>query len=402
MTSYFDKVVKSFQDRFNHSPKLAAYAPGRVEVLGNHTDYNEGFVLSAAIDKGTYFLLSGREDKQVIVVSGNKKEEVTGDIDAFRKEGVSGNVVKDPKTWFNYIKGVLVQIIAKVPEAKASLLKGFEVFFEGDLPLGLGLSSSAALEISCGLVFSSYFDVKLTKHELAKIAQRSEHVYVGVKCGLLDQISSLYGEEARLVKTDFRSLEVETVPLGRDFVLLICDTKAHHSLVDSEYNERRENCEKSSAFFAKHLNHAVSHLRDVSTQELDTWEPQMDKTAAKRARHVIGENERVLKAKEFLQKGDFKQFGQLMFQSHDSSRFNFENSCPELDAMVESAHQISQGVYGARLSGGGFGGSVVVLVDRQHLDSVINQLSAKYLQKTGKTCDFYTILPSGGATLLLQ
>jgi len=399
-SSAFNNHLKTFQTKFQSKCSIAAYAPGRVEILGNHTDYNEGFVLSVAIDKGTYFLLGPRDDNVVHIISGNKKEEIKSEIKLLYEEGKKKEVVKETKhIWFNYIKGVLVQILALVDENQFSSLKGFNAFFQGDLPLGLGLSSSAALEICSGLVFSNFFKVNLSKHDLAKIGQRSEHTYVGVKCGLLDQISSLYGAENCLVKIDFRSLEVENVPLGNDIAFLICDTKVHHSLVDSEYNEKRENCEKASIFFSKHLNHPVTHLRDVSMTELDQFESSMEKTPAKRARHIIGENERVLQAKKYLEEGNLEAFGKLMFQSHESSRVHFENSCPELDSIVECTKSIPH-VYGARLSGGGFGGSAVALVQKQHTQAVIDTLAQKYQEKTGKECGIYLVLPSKGATLL--
>jgi len=275
----------------------------------------------------------------------------------------------------------------------------FNALFIGDLPLGAGLSSSAALEVSSVLAFAKLYNTDLTKPELAKIAQSSEHNYVGVKCGLLDQISSLYGKESHLVMSDFRSLDVATVPIDPKASLLIFNTHVHHNLVTSEYNERRESCEAASKAFASLLPHKVTHLRDVNWSQWEEHNSKMDARFAKRSAHVIGESERVLKGKELLTNGKLKEFGQLMFESHNSSINNFENSCSELDTLVEIAKSNSN-VLGARLSGGGFGGSAVFLVEVQNGESVTKYVLEEYKKRTGKEVDALTVVPSAGATLL--
>jgi len=398
-----DSLTQKFISRFGSEPSIISHAPGRVEVLGNHTDYNEGLVLSAAIDKGTYFLISPTSGSTITIVSSNYSEEITFSIEevvieAQKDKAGTPELKKVDKMWANYIKGVLIGILEN-----STFLNGgataFNALFAGDLPLGAGLSSSAALEISSALAFSRLYNVNVSNHDLAKIAQRSEHTYVGVKCGLLDQFSSLYGKEAQLVMSDFRSLDVETVPLGKEACFLIFNTHVHHNLVTSEYNERRESCEAASKFFTEKLSHKVTHLRDVNWKEWEEWNDKMDKRFAKRAAHVIGENERVLQGRELLNKGQLVEFGKLMFQSHESSINNFENSCEELNVIVDIAKNTPE-VLGARLSGGGFGGSAVVLVHQKDIEKVKEHVVKSYHEKLGKQCDSAVIVPSSGARII--
>jgi galactokinase len=269
----------------------------------------------------------------------------------------------------------------------------------GDIPLGAGLSSSAALETASALALCSLYSLPVDRMALAKIGQQAEHVYAGVKCGLLDLISSLFGRRGRGVMTDFRSLEVDTVPLGEDVCFLMCNTNVKHRLVESAYNERRAACEHAAAYFAANLKHPVKALRDVSMAELDEGATGLDPVAARRAAHVIGENERVQAGRKLLAAGDLPAFGKLMFASHESSRCKFENSCRELDVLVDAARGMSS-VLGARLSGGGFGGSVVVLVHPRDAAVIGKSLSAVFQKSVGRVCDVRVVIPSDGAMVL--
>ena len=380
------QLIVEFGKRFGRPPAAVAYAPGRVEVLGNHTDYNEGFVLSAAINFGTFFAAAPAAGDACRLVAGDLMEEVTFPVAAPEPSPSS--------SWANYVKGVFAKLAAT-----GRVRSGFHGMFLGNVPLGAGLSSSAALEITSGLALCALYGIRLPKLKLARIGQAAEHEYAGVKCGLLDQITSLFGRKDALVLTDFRSLKTETVPLGRDACFLICNTRARHSLVDSEYNERRTRCEEASRFFAGALPHPVSHLRDVSMAEWRELSPRMDPVAARRAAHVIGEDERVLQGRECLDRRDLRGFGRLMFESHESSRRNFENSCPELDVLVGAAREIPE-VLGARLSGGGFGGSAVVLIHPGDAESVGRRLQAAYEAALGHPCEVMTIQPSPGARVI--
>jgi galactokinase len=369
--------------RFGRTPSVTAFAPGRIEVLGNHTDYNEGLVLSAATDMGVAFCASLALEPRGTVQALDVHEEATLPIP-----------LPAPATvplWARYVLGV-----AAVLEARGLKLGGFEASFSGDLPLGAGLSSSAALEVSTALALSGLFGLTLPPLELAKACQEAENRYTGARCGLLDQVSSLFGREHALVLSDFRDLSISTAPMPAEACFLVADTGVKHSLVEGEYNERRACCEEAARFFAGRLPHPVRALRDVSLAEWTEFAPGLPDAAARRARHVIGENERVRRGADLLARGDLRAFGRLMFESHESSRTQFENSCPELDAIVETAHTIPA-VYGARLSGGGFGGSALLLVPQAQADSVAKAVSAAYADRYGRPCACRVIRPSAGA-----
>jgi len=357
-----------------------------VEVLGNHTDYNEGFVLSAAIDLGTFFLAAPAPDGACRVLAADVDEEAVFQV---RTPGTSAE-----HPWSNYVRGVLAGLAQR---AQPSC--GFLGMLLGNIPLGAGLSSSAALEMSAGLALAALYGIPLAPPDLARIGQAAEHAYAGVKCGLLDQITSLFGRENALVQTDFRSLDVVNVPFGSDACFLMCDTHAKHRLVDSEYNLRRSQCEAAVAFFADRLPRPVRALRDVTRADWDRHASGLDPVTAHRALHIIGENERVRHGAERLKAGDLAGFGRLMFRSHESSRRYFENSCPELDFLVEQAARMP-GVLGARLSGGGFGGSAVVLLHPRDVDHARAALASAYRSEFGRACDVRPILPSAGATLV--
>jgi len=372
---------EKFRRDYRCEPGVIAYAPGRVEVLGNHTDYNEGLVLSAAIDVGTFFACGPRRDGTFRLTAADVDETV--EFLAAAPEASRAH------PWANYVKGVL-----------AGLAHGCDAMFLGDIPLGSGLSSSAALEICAGLALARLYGIAVDPLDMARIGQAAEHRFAGVKCGLMDQISSLFGRNGTLVETDFRSLAVRNVPLGRDVCLLICNTHARHALVDGEYNRRREACEFSARYFATVLPHPVRALRDVSRQEWEAYRGGLSALMARRAIHPIGENERVMQGARLLAHNDLAGFGRLMYESHESSRTCFENSCPELDLLVEAARPIP-GVLGARLSGGGFGGSVVVLTQCHAAAAAGAALAEAYGRAFGKPCDARILTPSDGAHVVM-
>jgi galactokinase len=374
-----------FASYYGEHPDVCAYAPGRVEILGNHTDYNEGFVLSAAINMGTYFMAAAVPGNTCRIVAGDLMEEVTFPLD-------DASPSREHQ-WANYPVGV-----ASGLAMQAHAGSGFNGMFLSSVPLASGLSSSAALEISTGLALSRLYGISIDPLRMAKIAQAAEHVFAGVRCGLLDQISSLFGRRNALVHTDFRSLEVSTVPVDRNARFLVCNTGVKHTLVESEYNERRACCEAAADFFADALDRAVVALRDVSWAEWMMLSGKMKPVVAKRAAHVIGENARVVKGRQFLADGQIEEFGRLMFESHESSRTYFENSCPELDLIVDTAHNL-RGVCGARLSGGGFGGSAVVLAAGD-TEGIAAEISDKYGCVFGTPCQVRTITASDGARII--
>ena len=386
----YEKVVAEFAAKFGEKPAKVAYAPGRIEVLGNHTDYNEGYVFSAAIDKGTFFAASPAKDGKVTLVALDLNETYECDISAVQP-------LKNGATWANYVLGTFNFLFdGKPAEAKT----GFMAVFGGNIPLGAGLSSSAALEVATALSLCAIYGIEKDRTTLAKICQKAENLFAGCPCGLLDQASSIYGKAGALVKSDFRTCAFENVSLGKGVAFMMVKSNAKHALVDGAYASRRQACEDAAKYFAGVLKKGgVTHLRDVTMAEWVLYRGGLSETTAKRAVHPIGEDERVLQGAALLDKGDLKGFGALMYDSHESSRNWFENSCEELDAIVDAAKAIPE-VYGARLSGGGFGGSCCLLVDPAAADAIAAKITKEYKAKFGDEPTCSVIQPSDGAHLV--
>ena len=384
----YDELVAKFEKMYGKKPEIVAYAPGRIEVLGNHTDYNEGYVFSAAIDKGTFFAVSPTAD--------DRCELTAGDFMETAKFTTSTVAPAKEMTWQNYVTGTFNWLFDGNP---AAAKHGWKGMFLGNIPLGAGLSSSAALEMCTVLALSKLYGIEKDKTTLAKIGQKAEHTFAGCPCGLLDQASSMYGKAGALVKSDFRTNEFESVPMGDGVAFMMVKSNAKHALVDGAYASRRQACEDAAKYFAGVLRKKVTHLRDVTMAEWVLYRGGLSETTAKRAVHPIGEDERVLQGAALLEKGDLKGFGALMYDSHESSRNWFENSCEELDAIVDAAKAIPE-VYGARLSGGGFGGSCCLLVDPSAADKIAAQISKEYKAKFGDEPTCSVIKPSEGAHLV--
>lgn len=384
----YDELVAKFEKMYGAKPDIVAYAPGRIEVLGNHTDYNEGYVFSAAIDKGTFFAVSASDDETC--------ELTAADLMETAKFTVSTVAPAKEMTWQNYVTGTFNWLFDGNPaEAK----KGWKGMFLGNIPLGAGLSSSAALEMCTVLALSKLYGIEKDKTTMAKIGQKAEHTFAGCPCGLLDQASSMYGAEGALVKSDFRTNEFETVEMGPSVAFMMVKSNAKHALVDGAYATRRQACEDAAKYFASVLRKNVTHLRDVTMAEWVLYRGGLSETTAKRAVHPIGEDERVLQGAALLEKGDLKSFGALMYDSHESSRNWFENSCDELDTIVDAAKAIPE-VYGARLSGGGFGGSCCLLVDPTAADKIAAAITKEYKAKYGDEPVCSLIKPSKGAYIV--
>lgn len=384
----YDELVAKFEKQYGCKPAAVAYAPGRIEVLGNHTDYNEGYVFSAAINNGTFFAIAPTDDDKCYLTAGDLMKEVTFSIN---------NVARsDEDTWQNYVTGTFNWLFDGEP-AKAG--HGWKGMFLGNIPLGAGLSSSAALEMCTVIALCKIYGIEKTKEEMAKIGQKAEHTFAGCPCGLLDQISSLAGKQGQLVKTDFRTLKFENVDMGPSVAFMMVKSNAKHALVDGAYASRRQACEDAAKHFAAVLRKDVTHLRDVTSAEWILYRGGLPETTAKRAIHPIGEDERVLAGATLLEKGDLAGFGALMFDSHESSRYWFENSCPELDTIVDAAKAIPE-VYGARLSGGGFGGSCCLLVKPEAADKIAAAITEAYKTAYGDEPTCALITPSEGARLV--
>jgi galactokinase len=334
---------------------ITTYAPGRAELLGNHTDYNEGYVLALAVDRGTTITGQARSDRQISIHSKEMDKTETIALDKLLAERVS--------PWSRYALGVVDQF-----RRNELPIDGFEAEITGNLPLGAGLRSSAALENATVLFLAKLFGAKLDPMQMARLSQKAEHDFVGVRCGLLDQIASLMSRAEQATCIDCRTMEVGYVPLDGVVSIIIANSNVKHALTGGEYNERRSDCEAAAHALG------VGFLRDASTEMLKSRKSELADRIYHRALHITGENERVLEGSAALRKGDFARFGQLMFASHESSRLNFENSCPALDRLVAAARK-TPGVYGARLSGGGFGGATINLVKKGREEEVVKALT---------------------------
>jgi galactokinase len=354
----------------------SAYAPGRVELLGNHTDYNQGVVLAAAIDRGLTVRGASRNDDKIALKSNGRFEITLADLQP-----------QTQQRWANYPLGVVQQFIAIGHQ-----IGGFDAEISGDVPAGAGLSSSAALEVATAGFLMKLHGLRLEPLEVAKLCQRAENEFVGVKSGLLDQITSVFGRANHLVYVDFRSEEIRTIAFPAEFALVIADSGVKHNLLASKYNTRREEC----AAAAKALG--AGSLREITPQKLEAARPTLDPVLYRRAAHVVGENDRVGRAVGALQSGDVATIGALMNSSHESSRTNFENSTTELDLMTSIARSLP-GVLGSRLTGGGFGGGTVTLAEAARGEEVVDALRGAYSDETGHTPAAFVCRIADGAAV---
>ena len=355
----------------------SSYAPGRVELLGNHTDYNEGYVLSAAIDRGVTLTGERTGSSEVKLHSATLEKTYEGDITQL--------VPSHEHEWTNYPLGV-VDVFLK----EGLPVSGFSAEIQSNLPLGAGLSSSAALEVATAMLLQKLFGFQLDRLRMAKLCRRAENDFVGVKCGLLDQASSSFGKAGNAIFLDCRNETVENTPFPGGVELLITQCGVPHRLAGGEYNERRLQCFDA----AERLG--AKALRDVTSGQLQAAEATLPALSYKRALHVVGENERVLCGIGYLKAGNVRGFGELMFASHESSRVNFENSTPELDLLVEIARG-EPGVLGSRLTGGGFGGATVTLLERDKAQTIAQAIAAKYHGRTGFTAHTHLCEIADGA-----
>ena len=376
--------IEAFKARFGTLPAICAIAPGRLEVLGNHTDYNEGFVLSTAVDRATTVSMSPVEGT-VCTIHENGKD-CTLDLNDLNTY-VKGD-------WRNYLKGLILEL-----QKRGAVIGAFNAELSSTVPLSAGMSSSAALEMAFGFALKTIFKIELSLPDWARAGQGVENNFMGLKSGLLDQFSSLYGKKDSLILCDFRSVEVlKTVSMPAGWSMVVANTMVKHNLVESDYNLRRQSCEKALAAIQKKYP-AVKALRDVDSAMLDSCKEDMDFTDWKRAKHVVGEDERVMQGVKLLEAGDIRAFGALLFASHESSRDMFENSCPELDALVEIAKTLP-GCAGARLSGGGFGGISIHLVESDQAELYCERLKTAYKTMTGKVAETLICGIGDGARVL--
>jgi galactokinase len=379
-------VRREFERRFGAKPALVTRAPGRVNLIGDHTDYNDGFVLPMAIDRAVWIALRPRTDGRVELHSLDFGETAgfTLDDPSLR----SGQARAHGEGWLEYVRGVAWAL----GDAGLETGRGWEGVVAGDVPLGAGLSSSAALELASARAFAGLAQLPWEPARMAKLAQRAENAWVGVNCGIMDQLISAAGREGHALLIDCRSLGTRSVPIPANAAVVVLDTATRRGLVDSAYNERRAQCEAAARFFG------VPALRDVTVEAFERRAPELDELTRRRARHVVTEDARVLAAADALAAGDVAAVGRLMDASHASLRDDFEVSSKELDAMVEIA-RAGRGCHGARMTGAGFGGCAVALVAASAADDFATDTARRYEAATGKRPAVYVCSASGGASL---
>jgi galactokinase len=370
------RVVSEFHNRFNQSPAIVVRAPGRVNLIGEHTDYNDGFVLPMAINRAVWIALRPRSDRRVSVYSIDFKETAEFALDGLRK---------DRMAWREYLKGV-----AWALQEAGHELQGWDGVMAGDVPIGAGLASSAAIEMATARVFAALGGIGWDALKMARLGQRVENGWIGVNSGIMDQTISAGGKAGHALLIDCRSLDLQPVPLPPRTSVVVLDTATRRGLVDSAYNERRSQCERAARFFG------VKALRDVTRKQLEVRAGELDELTRKRARHVITEDERTLQAVEVMRRGDAQSLGELMNASHASLRDDFEVSSDALNAIVDCARR-EPSCLGARMTGAGFGGCAMALVEAEAAAAFAANVAEAYRNTKGLQPNVYICEATNGA-----
>ncbi|GAC1436546.1 MAG: galactokinase [Terriglobales bacterium] len=377
-----EKLAELFEYTFGTMPSVY-HAPGRVNLIGEHTDYNDGFVMPCAIDLSTQVAISGRNDKQLVVGSAEFSESFQFDVDRLPEQKVGA--------WCDYVLGV-----ATLLRQGGYLKTGANLLIQGNIPIGSGLSSSAAIEVASALALMSVGTVPpLSLPQVATLCQTAENTFIGAHVGIMDQFISCMGKAGHSLLLDCRSLDFKLIPIPTSIRLVICNTMVKHSHATGEYNRRREECNEGMKTLAKWYP-GIAALRDVSPEQLQEHAEEVPETIYKRCLHVVTENRRTLNAAQSFDDGDLVRFGDLMQQSHRSLRDLYEVSCSELDLMVEIAERLT-GFRGGRMTGGGFGGCTVNLVEAAAAPSFVEELAEQYHSSTGIKPDCYICTASDGA-----
>jgi galactokinase len=384
--SVYKSVVEKFNDLFGEI-EVIARSPGRINLLGEHVDYNDGFVMPAGINFSTYFCLSESRESTSRIYSLKYNESI--DIDLLDPQRL------DKPAWANFLLGVLRQLVDR-----GYKIKPFHCVFDGDIPTGAGLSSSASVE--CGFAYSlnELNDLRIPKKDLIEIAQWSEHFYVGVKCGIMDQFAAMMSAKDSVMILDCRSMEYNYLPLSlTDHTLVLCDTKVKHSLVDSEYNVRRAECEQGIEVL-KENNPKIKSLRDVTESMLAASKALLSKKVFDRCLYVVQEISRVQHASDDLANNNLLAFGKKMFETHEGLSKLYQVSCPELDFLVDEA-RANPSVLGSRMMGGGFGGCTINLVEKTAVQKFVNDLKVKYANRFGlEMIPYYVTIEEGAHTVV--
>lgn len=374
------KITAAFKEKFPRDPAVFR-SPGRINILGEHTDYNEGFVLPAAIDKNIYVAITKRADDQINLFAGDFNEGFTTDTRNIKPASIQ---------WPNYILGVVDQL-----QKQGHVLRGFNLVIDGDIPIGAGLSSSAAVECAVIYALNETFKLGLSRIQMVSLAQKAEHVFAGVNCGIMDQFASMFGKKNHAIKLDCRSLDYEYVPIKlTGYKIVLFNTNVKHNLASSAYNERRQQCEAGVSIIKQFHPH-VKSLRDVNMNMLDIHVKDAEPLIYQRCRYVVEENVRLLGACTNLKEGDIKALGEKMFKTHDGLRTDYEVSCKELDFLVDYVKD-SAAVAGARMVGGGFGGCTINLVKEDAVEELISAVSKAYEQAMNRSLTAYLVSVENG------
>jgi len=370
---------------FINSNTLVVRSPGRINLIGEHTDYNYGFVLPAAIDKAVYVAIEKNAGNIISLHSVDFNESVEVELT---------NIKPAPGHWSTYILGVVDQLITR-----GHIIKGFKLAIYGDVPLGAGLSSSAAVECAAAFALNELFVLNIERIELVKIAQLAEHEFAGVKCGIMDQFASVFGKKDSVIKLDCRSLEYEYFPVNLEgYKIVLLDSQVKHSLASTEYNVRRSQCEEGVALITKKFPE-VESLRDVSLNMIEECLGR-DEIISKRCRYVVEENIRLQEGCNELLDGNIKGFGKKMFATHKGLSEQYEVSCKELDFLVEAVKDMPE-VIGARMMGGGFGGCTINIVKEDAIDMLINNITSKYKKAIQKDLKAYVVQIEDGTSVII-
>ncbi len=377
--------MSCFEASFKTTPEIVVRAPGRINLLGEHTDYNEGFVLPAAIDKAVWFIFSRNNTGNVKIVSSDLNEEVELPINELQKSESS---------WANFLLGV----IHVLQQKGFKFNSGFDVCFGGNIPLGAGLSSSAAIESGMCMGINELFNLNISRKDMALIAQKAEHEFAGVNCGIMDMYASIFGKENHLIKLDCKNISHEYLPFDfENYKIVLFNTGVKHNLGDSAYNTRRSQCEHGLALLSNYYD-GLSSLRDVNLSMLESKEQEFDPEVFKRCKYVVNEAERMTLATLALENKDLVSFGALMYETHNGLKNEYEVSCPELDFLVDLVKKES-GVLGARMMGGGFGGCTINIIEKSKIKEIRQRVSEKYELAYGFIPEIYEVLISEGCTV---
>lgn len=379
-------VKQVFIENFKQEPMLVR-SPGRVNLIGEHTDYNGGFVLPAVTDKAAYLAINASDSEKGTWISIDMDEKVEVDFKV---------ITKLPNHhWANYILGVVEQF-----QKRGIKIQPFNCVMAGDVPIGAGMSSSAALESAVSFAINEMNQVGLDRKQLAKLAQQAENEFIGVNCGIMDMFASLHGKENNVIRLNCETLEFQYFPLNLgDYKIVLFDTGVKHNLVESQYNLRRQQCEEGLAFFRKHFDESVKNLSQVPLAWLQSSRSQLNPVVYHRCQYVIEENQRILSACEDLQAGNLADFGIKMTATHEGLRHLYEVSCQELDFLVDAVwHEKS--VLGSRMMGGGFGGCTINLIKSEEIDTLYDRLSVNYKQETGIELKMYSVVTANGTEII--